>query len=777
MDMTDYVAHTPPETEPNKWQSMTDHTRNVADMAAAFARPFGAEELATWAGWLHDVGKYSPEFQKYLRDCAAGIPRKPGSAEHKCAGTKLAVESLPKGIRDIIAPCVLGHHGGLNALSELNSTLAEAALSQDLTVPILRAQQDFPDLRATPPAVIPGWDRAGATRDAKALHLEMLTRFVFSCLVDADGLDTEQHFDPSKAPLRRPFTLRDVEDRWAVALQQSQDDLQRDAPENHVNRVRREVYAACQAAATQAPGVFTLTVPTGGGKTRSSLAFALAHARAHGQARIIYAIPYTSIIDQTAAVFRDILSGDGVLEHHSAVEPRVAEAGETPAEAQAEAAREQQRRMASENWNAPLVVTTTVQFFESLFANRTSRCRKLHHIAGSVVILDEVQTLPAPLLAPLLHGLRALVEHYGVTVVLCTATQPALIGQTRYWDGLPQATPIISNPAPHFAALRRVTYRVALEPWDWARVATEVQSNPRSCLVVLNTKKDALAVLEALDDANARHLSTLLCGAHRRQVLAEVRAALVREREQGGPPVRLVSTQVIEAGVDVDFPRVLRAMGPLDRIIQAAGRCNREGWRDPTDSKVIVFTPSEGRIPPGEYQMAMRLAESLIAQNPAFDFDTPEVATEYFAKLYDLFGKQGLDQKKVQEARQSLNFPEVAKKVRLIEEDTLPVLVPYHQGHCPEADLTKDEFLALVENIRQMAAGQQASHRKGKTLSRKLWQDIQSLTVAVYTTELKNLPVSELVTEQLFLWGGTYDPVVGIGGSVQWDISDLYVGP
>ena len=491
---------------------MTAHTGNVAGLAAGFASAFGAEELARWAAWLHDVGKYSDDFQQYLRQCDAakhggGRPPKPGSAEHKVAGTRLALELLPTRVREMIAACVLGHHGGLNAfgakmLEAITATHDKAAVQKKAMV---QARADFPSLNGAPPVKLP--EVAGKT----PLEWEMFIRFLFSCLVDADGLDTERHSSPDRAALRQTRALAEVGPEWLEKLTASQEALRVGTDGTRVNEVRREVYQACRTAAKLPPGLFSLTVPTGGGKTRSSLAFALEHALERGRSRIIYAIPYTSIIDQTAAEFRKILGEDAVLEHHSAMEDRTgrkeraadaAEEAALQASMQAEDARDQQRKLDAENWNAPLIVTTTVQLFESLFSNRTGRCRKVHHIAGSVIILDEVQTLPAHLLLPLLDGLKTLIAHYGVTVVLCTATQPALAGDTPFLDakkGLGEPTAIIPpvQRQAHFRDLKRVTYRVETDPWNWSRVAQEINGQSASRLAILNTKNDALALLRA----------------------------------------------------------------------------------------------------------------------------------------------------------------------------------------------------------------------------------------------------------------------------------------
>ena len=596
--------------------------------------------------------------------------------------------------------------------------------------------------------------------------LELYLRFVFSCLVDADSLDTEGHFDPKIAALREKTqgSLTEYVSAWRLKLEANQEKRQAVALATEVNRVRREVYQACLDAAGLPPGVFTLTVPTGGGKTLSSLAFALAHAEANGLERIIYAIPYTSIIDQTVKVFRDELGPTGIIEHHSAIEssPR----SKPLPEEHREMEREQLRRLAAENWDAPLIVTTTVQLFESLFAKNTSWCRKLHNIARSVIVLDEVQSIPPHLLTPILSALKTLTSHFGVSVVLCTATQPAFGGESPFLKGFSELRPIITpeKRAEHFSTLRRVTYRVESEEWDWPRVADEMRAGGASCLAVLNTKKDALALLAALreqGEENVAHLSTLLCGAHRRDVLAQIRTALDKERVGSGPPILLVATQVIEAGVDVDFPRVLRAEGPLERVIQAAGRCNREGRREREQSEVIVFKPADGGMPPGDYKTMTDITRAKILlekdSSGEFDFDSPDAATQYFAELYNTL-REHLDRKKVQESRKSLNFPDVAEKMRLIDSDTIPVLVRYDES-------LFDELLYEVSGRLKRRLG----------MTRELWRRLQPHTVAIYRSEANKLQhiLEEVVSEELWVWRGKYDPITGIGGAVARDITDL----
>lgn len=591
-------------------QDLLDHLTNVAERAAAFATRYEAAELARLAGLLHDIGKFNPAFQQYLL-AAEGQPR--GSTrgpDHKGAGARLAEMAAPELLKAILAFIIAGHHGGLSDFSALKDWLRERGADPAIPTAIATAQLAIPQLGAFPSLSYPLYIQT--VQDS-----ELFTRMLFSALVDADFLDTEQHFTGGKTGGRGVYPRLDTLERQ---FERNQHALTGQA-HDQVNVIRHEVYQACRAAAALPPGFFRLTVPTGGGKTRSSLAFALRHALTHGLSRVIYAIPYTSITEQTASEFRTIFSNKrAVLEHHSAL-PSFEDAS-LPTAGQV------WMRLAAENWDAPLIVTTTVQLFESLMARTPSACRKLHNIAGSVVILDEAQTLPTKLLTPILDVLRALVANYHVTVVLCTATQPALDSAQSGFQRLENIREIVPEPERFFVALKRVTYAApqADEQWSWGQVAEHIRKE-RQALAIVNTRADAVALLDALDDPDALHLSTWMCGAHRRAVLDEVRRRLAQ-----GEPCRLISTQVIEAGVDVDFPVVLRAMGPLDSIVQAAGRCNRNG-RLAELGRVIVFQPEEGKLPPGSYRTGTDISHNFM-QVAEFDFHDPAMYRRYFEDFY-----------------------------------------------------------------------------------------------------------------------------------------------
>jgi CRISPR-associated endonuclease/helicase Cas3 len=396
------------------------------------------------------------------------------------------------------------------------------------------------------------------------------------------------------------------------------------------------------------------------------MAFALRHAVKHGKHRILYVIPYTSIIEQTADQFRRIF-GDAVVEHHSNLDA-ADEAKETP-----------RSRLACENWDAPVVVTTSVQFFESLFASRTSRCRKLHNIVGSVVVLDEVQLLPPEFLNPILCALKELVARYGVTLLLSTATQPAL-GERRtpsfHFDGLPNAREIVEDPMKLHEELKRVDVVVPsslTEPLSWEDLAGELRQH-ESVLCIVNRRDDARILWQLMPEGTF-HLSALMCGAHRSAKIAEIKGRL-----KEGLPTRVVSTQLVEAGVDVDFPVVYRAMAGLDSIAQAAGRCNREGLRD--RGTVVVFVPPS-KTPTGVLRQAEGLGRQLLAEGVP-DPLAPERFERFFRELYWMQGDR-LDKHRIlEELRDSecrFAFRTAARKMRLIDESAYaPVVVLYGKG-------------------------------------------------------------------------------------------------
>jgi CRISPR-associated endonuclease/helicase Cas3 len=621
---------------------LADHLRAVAGRAAEFAHVFGAAELAHAAGLYHDLGKFHPDFQQYLDWCDAHPGARGHGGDHKGAGVSYVGDC-----NGALQLAIVAHHGGLQSPTNLNEWRNEDRVRDRVDEALRLATQELPEL-AQRPAAIAMPEHA----DRDEIAGEFFLRMLFSCLVDADFLDTEAHFNIEKSAVRAgaldaallAAKLRDER----VRLARGRDDALR--------ALREHVADVCEEAGDRAPGIYRMTVPTGGGKTLAGMGFALRHAIEHGKRRIIVAIPYTSITDQTAKVYRDIFGGDGVvLEHSSAA---YAEDHDDAAPATSE---HNWQRLSAENWDAPIVVTTTVQLFQSLLGKRTSGARKLHNLADSVIVLDEVQMLPVHHLDPLLDVLQRLADDYGATVLLSTATQPAFI-HARF-QGLPEIAP---NPPALFRALRRVAYDFPRESWSWHDAADAMRSAPQA-MMILNTKKDALAVLSALGDDDALHLSTLLCGAHRRDVLSNVRRRLKK-----GLPCRLVATQIVEAGVDIDFPLVFRAMGPLDRILQAAGRCNREG-KPGHLGRVVVFRPADGGLPPGTYRIATGHTAAVLDQ-PGFDIHNPDSIGPWFEWLYKTVPT---DREGIQKLRANLNYREVARKFQMIEDDSEDVVVPY----------------------------------------------------------------------------------------------------
>lgn len=644
------------------WQihELSDHLRSVSSLAADFARGFGGDPWASLAGLWHDLGKYRAPFQRYIRTASgldaqdAHIEQRPGRTTHSTAGALLAQQRLgPLG--HVLAYLIAGHHAGLHDWhGSLHERLAgedarrelDESLSANPPPDILKPDTGELDLRS-----IPGG------RGGFALWVRML----FSCLVDADFLDTEAFMDPAKSARRGDSPeLASLQTRLMDHLT----DLDTKTPPTPVNALRREVREQCERAAALAPGLFSLTVPTGGGKTLSSMAFALEHARLHGKRRIVYVIPYTSIIEQTADVFRGIF-GEAVIEHHSNAE---SDPGDETAKS----------RLACDNWDAPIVVTTSVQFFESLFAARTSRCRKLHNLVGSVVVIDEAQLLPPEFLQPIVDVLNLLTRYYGVTIVLATATQPALATQS-YFDprqglrGLEGVREIIPDPDDLYRRLKRVTVRLPADwhsPDPWEELAERLAAHP-SVLAIVNTRRHARE-LHRLMPAGSLHLSALMCGAHRSDVIADIKARL-----KAGDATRVVSTQLVEAGVDLDFPVVYRALAGLDSIAQAAGRCNREGRLE--TGEVVVFVPPQ-TAPPG---LLRKGADACVATLHGHTGDPLDRALfdTYFRRLYhacDLDEAEIVKLLEVDVGTLAVNFRTAAERFRLIQdEDSAPVICLY----------------------------------------------------------------------------------------------------
>lgn len=501
--------------------------------------------------------------------------------------------------------------------------------------------------------------------------------------MDADFLDTEAHFKAPVAARRSGFVaIAELARRLHSHLDAMAQRVQADGlAHTRVMQARTQVQQACLEQAARPPGVFTLTVPTGGGKTLSSLAFALEHARQHGLRRVVYAIPYTSIIEQTASVLAGIFGSDQVIEHHSQAE--AAAGDETSAS-----------RLACENWDAPLIVTTNVQLFESLFASRTSRCRKLHRLAGSVIVLDEAQMLPPEFLQPILYTLNLLLAHYRISLVLCTATQPVLTDQVHFdasknLCGLPTPHPIIAAPQPLFEQLRRTEVHWPADlhtAIELPALADQVQTDA-CALVILNTRKDAIGLARLLPRDGMLHLSAAMCGAHRAQVITELRARLARRAEGADVPLHVVSTQLIEAGVDVDFPVVWRALSGLDSIAQAAGRCNREGRLAHRLGQVrVVVRPIPKML--GQLNSAAETTRSLLATGLP-DALAPEAFERYFKLFYAR--QHSLDKHGIVElltergGAMEFNFRSAAERFKLIDdEDQASLLIPLHHqlpGH------------------------------------------------------------------------------------------------
>lgn len=665
-DMSFY-AHSTPLPDKSNWQPLAEHLVSVGRLARMHASTFQAGTMAEAIGLLHDLGKYTTDFQR--RICGEAV-----RVDHATHGAMLAVKQYGP-VGHLLAYAIAGHHAGLaNGMDGCERTsLKDRLLGRGLPPLFPQWEQDI--LLPAKLGALPF--RQGGAGGAM-FQAAFLVRMLFSCLVDADYLDTEAFYDRVALPgePNDRGVLRALEAPSLMALRERLDAcLNAFSADTAVNRIRAGILSHVRGEAERDPGLFSLTVPTGGGKTLASLAFALDHAIRHGLRRVIFVIPFTSIVEQNAAVFRRALGelGDtAVLEHHSAfTQPPLSRDDAERYQSQ------EKLKLAMENWDAPIVVTTAVQFFESLFAARPSQCRKLHNIAGSVVILDEAQTMPLKLLRPALAAIDELARNYRCSVVLCTATQPALQAPD-FVGGLEQVRELAPEPPELFRQLARVRVRHVGELDDEA-LAAYMRTNEQ-VLCIVNNRRHARAVFQAMaDQPGARHLTTLMCASHRSKVLARVREDLKQ-----GRPCRLVSTSLIEAGVDVDFPLVLRAEAGLDSIAQAAGRCNREGRRDAASSEVLIFSPANPDwAPPPELKQFAQAARAVLPGH-ADDPLSPAAIEAYFRELYWQKGDAALDGGEVMSLLQrsrpdSLPMETLAAKFRMIDSVQMPVIVPFDE--------------------------------------------------------------------------------------------------
>ncbi len=679
----EFWAHSDP------WQLLSEHLRHVAKLSRLLAESAAPEQkhfhdLAEWCGLLHDFGKYTDCFQKMIRDGQ-------GRCQHAIHGAALAYWPGAGGEAGLgavhLAFAIAGHHAGMPDRSDLHSRAGK--FRQEAAAVLERAKADSPEIArlfgSPPPKLLnlgPGFD--------------LLTRMLASCLVDADRLDTA-----GRSPTQSPLDAAVLSER----LLRHVANLAARSPDGVVKQARQEVLESCLAAAGHPERILTLSVPTGGGKTLAAMAFALKRAALYPDRyrRVIVVIPYLSIIEQNAEVYASIFGPDAILEHHSGsfdrlklskakdeVQGNEYFAVEAPGEESYESPR---LRSETENWDAPIIVTTSVRFFESLFSNHPSDLRRIHNIARSIVILDEVQVLPRPLLSPLLSMIDELAANWGCTFLLSTATKPAFEKSKesppkdpRWPQG--KAREIVDDPETLYKKLKRVEIDWRLkERLDWPELA-QLLSKEEQVLCVVNLRDHASALYDQLAQIVSQgsalfHLSTRMCPAHRLKVIEEIRTRL-----KSGKPCRVVSTQLIEAGVDLDFPMVYRALGPMDSIMQVAGRADREGLLTAKAGrpagKLVVFKPVDHRVPPNEYKHATDIteAEATIRNIRITDRDALE---NFFERFY---GEGDLG-----DYLQEMRFPRgaypkeplprfrtLSDEFEMISSRTQDVLVPFGDG-------------------------------------------------------------------------------------------------
>lgn len=658
------------------FQSNEEHSQGVAELAKQFANEFGMGDFGYLMGILHDKGKEKKDFQEYIQDMNGISGHKEWSYEgkrHAYVGGLISKEMLPN-FHPLIGNPIMGHHRGLYDWVDLEQ-------EEKLAIPFNEGVAMAQNIES--PA-FPSWFRPDMLKGRDFHHIE---RMLYSCLVDADFLDTERFMQPMQYAMRgSKVSLKDLLPRLNTYLAQFGE------PTTEVNKIRCEIQKACFNKAKALPGFYSLTVPTGGGKTLSSLVWAINHAVEHGKTRIIIAIPYTSIIVQTAAILRKIFGEENVLEHHSNL----------ALDENKDNKLTQQLKLATENWDYPIIVTTNVQLFESMMSSHSSECRKLHNICNSVLILDEVQTLPTDFLQPIVDSLETYQRLFGISVLFTTASQPVLSGQYQgvnpqaAFEGLPHIREIIDEDASLHNRLRRVKLGFDDTPHSYEEIAERLAQHDR-VLCVVNTRRDAKELFERLPKEGIRiHLSRMMCPAHVAEQIQKMKEAL---EDPGNKVVRVISTQLIEAGVDIDFPVVYRQEAGLDSILQAAGRCNREG-KLPICTTYVFSLAQEHTLPRGFITQCNNARLNMKDTN---DWFSPDAMHDYFLQLYSRI--VSFDKKEMKDYLynfRELMFETASREFQLIDDASTSVLVNWREGMALAEKLKKEgPSYKLVKQISQ----------------------------------------------------------------------------
>lgn len=731
---------------------LTAHLTDVSRLAESFGEEFESGEWLKTAGLLHDLGKFNPKWQEYLLKCngeyeqtenidAELNKKKIEKIGHSAAGAIYCSKIFSENQGRILSYLIAGHHTGLPDWEKLHARLAKEAHHLQEA---LKGAPPQTILSPPLPEIIPTFIRA-----ENDIHLWI--RMMYSCLVDADYLDTEKFMSPERNELRA--SQKSVAE-LKIQFDNFMEKKEQDAEFSPINKMRKQILEECREKASLNPGFFSLTVPTGGGKTLSSMAFALEHAMRYNKKRIIVAIPYTSIIEQTAAVYKEIFGADNVIEHHCNLSPEK----ETVLS-----------QLAAENWDAPVIVTTNVRLFESLFASKSSDCRKLHNIANSVIILDEAQTFPPEFLKPILSVLKSLVGGFKTSIVLCTATQPSLSGKIgsgkAEFTGLDKSEirEIIADTSALFQAFQRTQIKIFGDlnaPPSWEEIASKLREYDQ-VLCIVSTKKDCLTLHELMPEGTI-HLSGHMCAYHRRHVIREI-----KEKLKKNSPVRVVCTQIIEAGVDIDFPVVFRALSGIDSIAQAAGRCNREGKQ--TSGTVYVFK-SEKSAPSGLLRKAESAAFELYKLNAQkYTELTPETFEIYFRSFYSKINK--FDQNEINELlvknaadNIKIQFRTASNKFKMIDDkNQYPIIVKYH--FISDSNKSGNNIEELINKLQQAGP------------DKYLMREFQGYTVTVFEKTKNEMLENGMITEINGIYvqnsDKLYDSVKGLQISEKLGIDDF----